>query len=243
MTDVKERGREFLEFLELKAIPELVTKSELLDFVRARGGRISDRQLTFYMSQGLVPKSVRVGSRAGVYPESVQWLVDWIVEVRGRGLSVEAIKELIPLWKYMFAAGKEHRLDLNEFEYVARQHISSAEATYAIPWLLPIYSYCPDHLRAWTVVLKDGTEMSLADSASQITLGFLFARQDPETGKVVAEDFARFAFPVKPEKPKDDPALVVVGIPPGIETPEFPEEDHHLEPASGSVPSPAARTG
>ena len=56
----------FLEYLQLQGSdPELVTKSELISAVRQRGYSVGDRQLTFYISEGLVPKSVRVGSRAG----------------------------------------------------------------------------------------------------------------------------------------------------------------------------------
>jgi hypothetical protein len=50
---------DFLEFLQLEqGEPRLVTKSELLEQIRAQGLTISDRQLTFYVTEGLVPKSV-----------------------------------------------------------------------------------------------------------------------------------------------------------------------------------------
>ena len=129
---IEENG--FLEYLQLQGSdPELVTKSELLTAVRRRGYSVGDRQLTFYISEGLVPKSVRVGSRAGAYPRIVIELLIWILRAKEGGLSVEAIRELLPVWKFLIRARNDRRIDLNELEYIARQHVQTIEGSYAIP--------------------------------------------------------------------------------------------------------------
>ena len=124
----------FLEYLELQdGRSSLVTKSELLANVRKAGYSISDRQLTFYVSEGLVPRSVRVGTRAGAYPTSVVWLMEWILEARDAGASIDALKELLPVWKFLVRARNDNVLNLGEFEYVARQHVTSYEASLDVP--------------------------------------------------------------------------------------------------------------
>lgn len=45
----------FMEYLELQDGSDLVTKSELVSAVREAGFKLSDRQLTFYTSEGLIP--------------------------------------------------------------------------------------------------------------------------------------------------------------------------------------------
>ena len=54
----------FLEYLQLQGSePDLVTKSDLVNEVRQSGYRIGNRQLSFYVTEGILPKSIRVGSR------------------------------------------------------------------------------------------------------------------------------------------------------------------------------------
>ncbi len=87
---------QFLDYMELQGTNDMVTKTELLEEVRTHGRSISDRTLTYYTSQGLIPGAVRVGSRAGAYPRVVVELLCWIVGARDRGLSVDALRELLP---------------------------------------------------------------------------------------------------------------------------------------------------
>src|ERR1700722_18218720 len=118
----------FLEYLQLQGSdPELVTKSELLSAVRQRGYSVGDRKLTFYISEGLVPKSVRVGSRAGAYPRIVIELLTWILAAKEGGLSVEAIRELLPVWKFLIRGTNDGHIDLRELENIAQLHVKSIE--------------------------------------------------------------------------------------------------------------------
>ena len=83
----------FMEYLELQdGKAGLVTMSELLSKVRDAGLKLSDRQLTFYTSQELIPHSVRAGSRAGVYPAIVVDLMVWLLYTARWG-SFEALRE------------------------------------------------------------------------------------------------------------------------------------------------------
>src|SRR4051794_39180615 len=115
-----DEGSDFLEYLEMQGNLEMLTKSQLLDYVRRNGGPISDRQLTTYISEGVVPKSARIGSRSGAYPKIVGDLLAWVARSRRRGLSVEAIKELLPLWRLMKKSVREKTIDVAQLELVAR---------------------------------------------------------------------------------------------------------------------------
>lgn len=167
----------FMEFLELQDGTDLVTKTELLNEVREAGFKVSDRNLTYYMSSGLIPLSARLGSRsAGVYPKVVVELMTWLLYMRRIGVSIESLRELLPVWKFLMRSlrGKHMRLDLAEFEFVAMQHISSSDAFCAVPATVSyvLGSLCDCCRRDITLVDRDGHE-STADEYTSI--GFAIA--------------------------------------------------------------------
>jgi DNA-binding transcriptional MerR regulator len=227
----------FLEYLQLQGSdPELVTKSELLSAVRQRGYSVGDRQLTFYISEGLVPKSVRVGSRAGAYPRIVIELLIWILRAKEGGLSVEAIRELLPVWKYLIRARNDRRIDLSELEYIARQHVQTIEGSYAIPPVVGnvlIGSICTECSQGMRLILKDGREQSLCDPAT--TIGFAIARRgDDESGETGPTWIARtrmamvYGFNGIPQ----DPTTVILGLAPNEALPPDPPDPASLRPAA-----------
>jgi DNA-binding transcriptional MerR regulator len=238
---------DFLEFLMLEpGEPHLVTKSELLERVRQRGLAISDRQLTFYVSEGLLPKSVRVGSRAGVYPMQVVNLLSWILRSREMGISVEAIKELVPLWKYLTRCRNEGMLDLAEFEYIARQKLSSLDSVLAVPELVTyvLYSHiCQECRKRLDVQLlaKDGRSYPINDSATTIGFAAVKRRQD-ESGDEKTDWFGyrRITLASPPADYAADPTTVVLGIAPDEPTPPSPaqtmhEQSHRHVPGAGDA--------
>lgn len=91
--------RELAEYLEMQTSPAFVTKTELFRALRGMGLSISDRNLTYYTSLGLVPPAVRIGGRAGAYPELVVEQLGWVVRARARGQSLDSLKELLVLWR------------------------------------------------------------------------------------------------------------------------------------------------
>lgn len=229
---------DFLEYLQLAGgdEPQLVTKSELLALVRERGGPISDRQLTFYVSEGLIPKSIRVGSRAGAYPRVVVDLLVWVLRSREQGLSVEAIKELLPVWKLLMRARRDGRLELSELEYVARQQVRSFEAATFVPNVVmdAMSGLCHDCLRRIVVVKKDGVEHSLG--APDTTIGF-HAYRIPgpgEEGDPAWWGYRRIVIPT-PTDPEEDPSSVVLGLPPGAELPPVPRREDHATQSEPAV--------
>jgi DNA-binding transcriptional MerR regulator len=213
---------DFLEYLEMQDSLDMVSKSDLLEKVREVGGRLTDRQLTTYISEVLVPKSARIGSRAGAFPRIVVDLLTWIDHSRQRGLSVEAIKELLPLWKFLQRSCRRGELDFSEFEYVARQFVRSSEAGFAVPTLFDQVLPCPVHetneLRAIKFTLKNGRVIDpLSDEF--VPLSFTLYDFDDNQGsyQLVAE--ARFAIPLSVD---DDAISIVLGIPNGEDVPPDP---------------------
>lgn len=213
----------FLEYLSLQGgEPDLVTKSDLRAAVKERGQSVSDRQLTFYMSEGLIPKSVRVGSRAGVYPKIVVDLLGWILQARDGGVPIEAIKELIPVWKFMYQARKAHRLDLGELEYVARQHVASTEGSLAVPLVVTemMDPVCNDCRKTFTVTTKDGREVDLGND-QPFSVGFSIARKyTDDDGEPQTRWFARTRVTLADVyNQADDPTTVILGVKPNEEVP------------------------
>ncbi len=207
-------GEEVLEYLELQDSMEMLTKSQLLEHVRNEGGSISDRQLTTYISEGLVPRSIRVGSRTGAFPRIIGDLLVWISIFRKRGLSIEAIKELLPLWRFLQRSFREGSLDLGEFQYRARQFVSSREAQYAIPnlftWCIPCPHCDTDALKDIDFVMKDG-QSRRQDAQEPISIGFMIWDQDDDSGAVTPADTMRITVPMENEE--DHPSTVWLGIP------------------------------
>lgn len=214
-----DKGAEFLQYMELQGSLDMVTKSELLDTVKRRGARISERQLTTYITEGVLPESARIGTRSGAYPKIVTELLWWVTSAREQGLSIKAIKELIPVWRYLVDACHRKELSLTEFEFMARQHVTMPEAMFAIPMLLLATMPCPscqgEHLAETKLIDKDNTGV-LLDGAVQVTVDFVVAQRD-EDGTV--RRLARMPVPLS--VPREDPAYrVVLGLPVGVELPE-----------------------
>lgn len=165
----------FMEFLELQDGTELVTKSELLSAVREAGFKLSDRQLTFYASEGLIPLSVRAGSRAGVYPAVVVELMTWLLYMRRIGVSIDALRELLPVWKLLKRSIKRKSIDLSEVELVAGQHVSSSAALSAVPAAVSfvLNMVCPHCCRNEIKLIdRAGNESPLSEATS---IGFAIA--------------------------------------------------------------------
>lgn len=210
-------GMDVLELLEMQTETSFLTKSELLDYVRKQGVSISDRQLITYGSEGLIPRSVRIGSRAGAYPTIVGDLLVWIGRMRKQGLSVEAIKELLPAWKFMQRAWKAKELDLAELEYVVRSHVHSTEAAYAVPALLPTSMPCVNCIATMKFILKDG---SVADhrEATPLTVKFQMYEVDEGTHEPRELHMVSVPLPAVPTS-KNDPTTIAVGLPLGMPVP------------------------
>lgn len=236
----------FLEYLQLQGSePDLVTKSDLLTEVRQHGYRIGERQLSFYVSEGILPKSVRVGSRAGAYPKIVVDLLKWVLRARDGGLTVDAIRELLPIWKLLTRARRAKRLDLGELEYVARQYVRSTEGSMAMPVVVSdVLTTCPDCLGCVpadiVVVMKDGKEKNLEDINT--TLGFAIARQvevqssDDEPADVRSVWLARTRITLATGVDQDlrsDPTTVILGVGPNGPLPESSGAPGSVNSASG----------
>ncbi|HVX21411.1 MAG TPA: hypothetical protein VHB02_08685 [Acidimicrobiales bacterium] len=224
---------EFMELLDLQGNLEMVTKSELIEEARKRGAAMSDRQLISLVSEGLLPKSARIGSRGGAYPKLVVRQLVFVSRFRKRGLSVQAIRELLPLWKYMQRALRDRELSLEEFQYVARESITVPEAWYAAPAVLQECLPCPfclaEDYADLTIRLKDNTVCKVGD---QISIGFAMVGEDPETHKPEFKARTRIAVP-QPDEGFNS-SSIILGVPNGA---ELPSEPPHRPVAISSGPA------
>lgn len=222
-----EESNGFLEYLQLQGgSPDMVTKSELIARIRDRGFSLSSRQLTFYVTEGLVPHSVRIGTRMGAYPAIVVPLLSWIVAARDAGVSIEALKELLPVWKSLIRAYHAKTLDLGELEYVARQHITSVEGSMVVPrlvnWIMS-ETCCADCQTGMEIIYKDGSTKSIL--ATDATIGFAIARADDETeadGRLRWYASTRLTLGHH-RRFSTDPTTVILGVKPNAELPQDDE--------------------
>lgn len=220
---VEENG--FLEYLQLQdGTPELVTKSELIARVRAGGYPVSNRQLTFYVTEGLLPRSVRVGSRAGAYPTVVVELLTWILRARDVGVSIEVLKELLPVWKFLIRARSSRELNLSELEYVARQHVTSVEGSLAVVRVVAdVMSHCCPGCRGdMEIIGKNGEKTKM--NSPQSTVGFAIARTfEDESGTSTPQWFAATRISLAfPENHSSEPTTVILGLKPNEALPPDP---------------------
>jgi hypothetical protein len=199
----------------------MVTKSELLAKVRKAGVRVSDRQLTTLITEGLVPKSARIGSRSGAFPAIVVDLVVFIARAREIGLEHKAIRELTPIWRFLIEAVAHRNIDLIEFERIARREATSSEAAFAIPWLLQVVlGRCP---RCGSGMCEEPIKITYRNGSTEILragekppiISFLMAEpgDDDEPARVVSS--MRIVLPVPIEL--EDHTRVLLGVPNGVE--------------------------
>jgi DNA-binding transcriptional MerR regulator len=204
-----------LVLMELQGSTDLVTKTELLDAVRAHGLSISDRTLTYYMTEQIMPKAVRVGTRGGAYPRVVIELLRWVVRAREMGTPVDAVRELVPLWEFLVRSRRVGEILLSELEYLAREWVVSSEANHAVPWLVKetVGNLCPRCAPNVAWVLKDGTRVAQSDG---LFVTFHLAEVDEHNPSIARRiEWTQLTLPgFAPEL--DAPDAVILGVPNGV---------------------------
>jgi hypothetical protein len=208
---------EFISYLKLQDRPDLITKSELLQFARDCGVPVSNRQLITYVAENLMPKSARIGS-AGAYPRIVGDFLVWISRSRRQGVSIEAIKQLAPLWRHLQEKVKEGVIDLQEFEVLARDCVRLPDAALAVLFVLDsclTCTLCGRPTEGIKLVQKDGV-VRMHNSEQPATLGFVVADQD-ENGRVFRVASTSRVLPVYAEG--SEPSTLILGIPNGVDLP------------------------
>jgi hypothetical protein len=166
-------------------------------------------------------KRTAPGSPAGAVPR----------DLASGALPIEAIRELLPVWRYLTRARKEKRIDLGELEYIARQHVTMLEGSYAIPLVVSdvLRDACKECRAKIVVVFKDGTEQKLEDP---VTVGFAIAQRggdgaDGTDARWIAR--SRLALGGEGRDVEHDPATLILGIRPGEALP--PEEPEPERPS------------
>jgi hypothetical protein len=167
-----------------------------------------------------------------VYPKLVVELLAWILRARQMGVPVEAIKELVPVWKFLIGVRGDGLLDLAQFEYVARQQVSSLEAVLAIPELLTdvFTAVCRDCQKKMQVLAKDGTKQVLDEPTTIIGFAAITKRTD-DSGATKTDWFAyrRVTLANPPADPAADPTTIILGIPPNEPLPATRSSARHKE--------------
>lgn len=214
---------EFIEYMEIQGSTDLITKTELLSEMRSRGLSVGERKLTFYISKGVIPKAARIGSRTGVYPKIVAELLALALLNGQRGASIEATKQLIPLWKLVARGAISGELNLAEIELVARQHIDLLDANHAVPFMMKeILSYPGRAQREqilWT--LKNGDEVRQGRE-DDFKVSFILGAQDDD-GRAHVLAWTQLVLPgFEDPRSFDDPRTIILGIPVGVELEPFP---------------------
>jgi len=207
---------ELSEYIELQGSTEFLTKTELRQALREDGLSLSDRNITYYTSMGLIPSAIRVGGRAGAYPAVVAEQLGWVIRARARGQSIEAIRELVPMWRWLMRHRNEGHVDLAAFERLAREHDLSQEANFAVPYLVSevMQCICGDCFQGIEWVLKDGSTLHHS-AATPLTLTFVIGGVNEESGIAEPLAWTQLAFPEMGLPDTDDPACITLGVPIG----------------------------
>jgi DNA-binding transcriptional MerR regulator len=214
-----------VEYIELQGSAEMVTKSELVQRIRDGGQSISDRNLAYYTSAGLIPPAVRVGSRGGVYPAIVVEQLSWVISARSAQVSMEGIKELLPLWRLLVRGRRDERIDLAEVELVARGHELSLEANYRVPYLFSevFRCVCSECLMDIEWILKDGTTFHHTED-TPLTLTFVVGKVNEDTGAGEVVAWTQMALPNMGVPELGSPTTIMLGVPLGVDVRSIPAE-------------------
>jgi hypothetical protein len=149
------------------------------------------------------------------------------LRARDGGVSIDALKEVLPVWKFLVKARSGGVLDLGELEYIARQHVGSTEGSLAIPRVIAevMTKCCPKCRGEITIVYKNGQKQQLSDPTA--TIGFAIARLDDDDDESRSRWFAstRLSLPSSYNY-SSDPTTVILGLKPNAALPQDPEDDH-----------------
>ena len=230
--------RNALDYFDLQGSTEMVTRTELTRYIRDAGEQISGRNLTYYSSVGLIPAAVRIGSRGGAYPKIICELLRWVIRSRSYGLSIDAIKQLLPLWELLVRGRRTGCIDLTEVEHLARERVTLQEANRVVPLLVSdlVMNLCESCRQKTLWVLKDGST-AISTEDDPLTLNFVLAELDPVSGWGREVGWTQLRLPGIVDLDADDPTTIVLGIPNGVRLCLGPEA---AQPPAGSC-APADR--
>lgn len=224
---------QFLELLELDN--HLISKKDVQERVSERGFAVTERQLTTFITERLLPKSIRV-DRSGQLPVLAVDLVCFILGARKCSLSFGAIRELVPVWLFMQRCVLEEKcLDLNKLERVVGDNVGSPEAAFAVPWVVQSVLPMQEDHPAWPeiriVYQGDLSERLLSEVSADSgpVISFVLAPRNNE-GQTAPHLGVVLSHGVR----DDDPTRVLVNVPSWRD--HEPREDAApLEPSAKAV--------
>lgn len=205
-----EEESEFLELLRVQDSLDMISKSELIDWAKKHRMALTDRKLTSFMTEGLLPKTARIGSRGGAYPAIAKDQLKFVLRWRSRGTSVTAIKELLPVWRFMTSAVRRHEVDLAELEDLVQQTVHSDQALHTLPNVIQDALPCPNcksgELSDIKFRFKDDTVRSRGAN-DDVSFAVLFEETDGD-GECTSMMIARITLPRIDEA--HDPSTMVI---------------------------------
>ena len=208
--------------IDVQDSTDFITPAEAVRVLQASGRSVNRRQMSFWQGQGLVPPADRVGARGGVLPAIAIDLMAWIVDARERGISVNVIRELLPVWADLVAGQIVGGSTWAVSNCWCGDIGLSDEANDHVPVLVDhvLGGFCEDRVNGTNIVLKNGT---IRSADEPLTLKFAIASIASDTGKGHLFAWTQLVLPGMHDRPRlDDPALIVLSLPIGVEL----EHDH-----------------
>lgn len=225
---------EIQALFRLQGNDDTTTPTEALAALRDLGLPMARRTIEFYQRQGLMPAALRVGSRGGVLPAIATDRLAIIAAARERGIAIEVIRELLLLWEFIVGCRGSQELDLAEFEVTVRSLGLSRETNLHVPWLVErsIAQLGQSLLSEFKWRLKDGT-VAVQTSDDGLTLGFAIGEIAPDTGEARIVAWTQLRLPgFDGELDLDDPSLVILGLPVGVQVRRGATKNRHSRTSS-----------
>ena len=161
------------------------------------------------MTEGLLPKTARIGPRGGAYPAIVKQQLGFVMDLREKGVPVGVIRELLPVWRFMFGARREGVVDIEALESTAVASVQSEAAAMLVPLVIQQELPCPgcraDRLSELKFRYKDGS-MHSRGANDDVSIGVLLEEVDGD-GECRTKFFARLTLPRTDEE--SDPSTIV----------------------------------
>ncbi len=201
---------EFMELLRIQDNLDMITKREMLTWAKKKGLPMTDRKLTSLMTEGLLPKTARIGSRGGAYPAIAKEQLRFVLKVRGRGVPVPCVKEVLPVWRYLTGAVLRREIVIAELEDVVQGSIVSDQALHLLPMViqeaLPCHGCKSDQLSEIKFKYKDDSVHSRG-TGEDISFALLFEEMDG-SGECRRRMTARITLPREDEE--NDPSTIMI---------------------------------
>lgn len=124
-----------MDLFKIQGHMRTVDRADLRVYANRRGAHLTDRQITSLITEKVFPASAQFGGKGGVWPEICVELLAFIGVQRRANTSIDALRQLVPLWVYFERCRRADALDLDELQEMCKG-ITEPRAGMMLGWMI-----------------------------------------------------------------------------------------------------------